>query len=146
MSKQIFASVVLALCFAALPSMAAQDSNSRADEIGRALDACIASARSSADGQIAILACLSDAHAKWSKEVDRSYEALLAALPTDKQVVIRESQRSWIKHQKAEWAAIEASLMANHGELPVLAPEYLRLRIARDRAIQLTSYLDLTNE
>jgi len=80
--------------------------------------------------EIALGQCLDKEVIAVDAELDRAYQETLASLPKDQQVLLRNSERAWIRCRDADLVLFESSTRGNHPDLLVEAE---KVRIVRER-------------
>ncbi|MBP7937803.1 MAG: DUF1311 domain-containing protein [Phycisphaerae bacterium] len=97
----------------------------------------------------ATAAIYAEFEAKWDRELNQAYRALLADLPVSAQVSLREAQRLWLKFRDADVRVLEA-LGDNDGHAtPTMyqsALAFARMNLTRERALCLIARRQLCSE
>ena len=88
------------------------------------------------------------AAAKWDRELNRVYKALMAQLGPEARQKLQASQRRWLAYRDAERTAVGAMAgdlyeQNGGGTLWGMVAAVRSMEILRARALELTEYLDL---
>ncbi len=90
-------------------------------------------------------ACLATAYEKWDGELNRVYQELLTKLPEDARPALRAAQVAWLNHRDEEFKLLAALYDALDGTMYPVMKASDRVDFVRNRALELSSYLDVLN-
>lgn len=107
--------------------------------IDREYDECMEKNSSTAG----MVQCTDKAYKKWDAELNRVYGVLMKKLPAKKAAVLKESQRDWLTYRDANYKLIDAIYDELQGTMYIPMRLYAKLRIVRERALLLSSYVEL---
>lgn len=76
----------------------------------------------------------------WDKEMNKSYQHLMKRLPKEKQEILRESQKQWIKFRDADREVLNKIVADQQGSIYQVTAASDWLELVRSRALQLDEY------
>ena len=76
----------------------------------------------------------------WDKEMNKSYQHLMKRLPKEKQEILRESQKQWIKFRDADREVLSRIVADQQGRIYQVTDPSDWLELVRSRALQLDEY------
>ena len=87
--------------------------------------------------------CESEAYDKWDKELNRLYGELKKKLNAEGQLNLKNAQIEWIKYRDLEFKNIDSIYAPLEGSMYVPMRITDRIRIVRNRVLELEGYLSL---
>jgi len=90
-------------------------------------------------------ACLAMAYEKWDAELNRVYQELMMKLPEDARPALKAAQVAWLNHRDEEFKLLAALYDALDGTMYPIMKASDRVDFVRNRALELSSYLDVLN-
>ena len=110
--------------------------------IDKAYDACMEKAMSTAE----MRDCADEAYKKWDKEMNRAYKRLMEQLDDKGKAELKASQLKWIEYRDLETKLMDRVYSRLQGTMYIPMRAYSSVRLVKDRALTLGSYLDLLDE
>lgn len=87
------------------------------------------------------------AYSEWDAELNKNYKGLLAKLPSEKaRAALKTSQSAWLQFRDKEFQALDQLYGGLEGTMYVPMSVESRIRIVRDRALQLLADYHLLSE
>jgi uncharacterized protein YecT (DUF1311 family) len=80
------------------------------------------------------------ARSMWDKDMNATYERLMALLDQRQQAALREAQRAWLKYRDAEGTALGSIVAVQDGTIWQLSATTQAMELVRQRALQLKAY------
>lgn len=111
------------------------------EDIDSTLDKCKQEAISTIDSQH----CYFAATYEWDNELQKQYNLLMKDLPENIRVIIRDSQRQWIKYRYSYNKGIEEFYQKEEGTIWSLVAAESKMNIIRDKALDLYRLRNSTN-
>lgn len=90
--------------------------------------------------------CAEKAYAEWDKELNKNYNALMKLLPANGQSALRSSQQTWILFRDKEFKSLDSIYSKLEGTMYIPMSVESRIRVVRDRALQLLADYRLLSE
>jgi uncharacterized protein YecT (DUF1311 family) len=90
-------------------------------------------------------ACLATVYEKWDAELNRVYQELMTKLPEDARPALKAAQVAWLNHRDEEFKLLAALYDALDGTMYPVMKASDRVDFVRNRALELSSYLDVLN-
>ena len=90
--------------------------------------------------------CLAKAYDLWDKELNKNYGDLMKALPQDGKAILKSAQQQWVRYKDAEFKLIDKTEGRKSGTMWLVIADDHRVNIIKQRAIELSGYLDAIEE
>ena len=117
----------------------AQEPKTPVHPIDRFLESCMDKDPSTAG----MTRCTDQAAARWDKEMNQRYATLMRQLPDDGKKALKAAQLTWIKHRDTEFKLIDRLYSRLQGTMYIPMRASNRLKVVKQRALELASYSNL---
>ncbi len=87
--------------------------------------------------------CANEAYGRWDRELNVVYKKLMNALDAGGREKLKRSQVAWLQYRDLEFAHIDAVHKNLEGTMYQPIRVNNRVRIVRDRVLELSAYLEL---
>lgn len=110
------------------------------------IDAKTEGCTSEATSTMSMLECENQAYDAWDARLNQNYQRVRGHLDAEGKKALQASQRDWLKHRDGEFQWMQDAYRKMQGTIYQVSAASTRVRIVRDRALQLQSFLETVEE